>query len=153
MTDKTSDPFRHIRKLHFVLTERKIAAGEYIAPDDLAELVRRRGENAVPDSVIEHMCAHLAGEIAAPRGRKPLLEIFIRQRNMLIAGEYRRLKTLLAGGVLSPEDEELYRPEASDDVDRPPAERAARLVAGLFLDGPESWRAVICPIEVVHPGC
>lgn len=142
MTDKTSDPFGYIRALHFQGVEERIAKGQYVSAEQLADLVRTRGDVPVPDGVIDYMCQHLAGEIKKPRGRPAMSDIEDKRRKMFVKHEYPRLLGVLQKGELSPEDLELYGEEEESALKATPSERAARLVAKVFLSGPESWKQV-----------
>ncbi|MEL7110219.1 MAG: hypothetical protein AAGL99_13215 [Pseudomonadota bacterium] len=142
MTEKSDPLFSHIKAMHFDGPKKQIANNEYISAEDLAELIKNRGDVPVPDAVLDYVCKHLAGEIPKPKGRRPLPEAYIRQQNMIIGSEYRRLFEVLQAGDLSAEDEILYGEEDPNQVTATPAERAARLVAKTFLYGADSWRTV-----------
>lgn len=144
MTDRPDGPdFSHLRALHFKDLERRIAGGEVVPAEELAHLVRKRKGLAVPDAVIEHMCAHLAGEVARPRGRPRENPIETHKRNLFATALYRLLRT---AGSLEEQTElaEAWLGEGHADIapDATLAERAARIAAKLFLSGEESWRTL-----------
>ena|SRR3990167_349611 len=147
MTEKT-DPsgkadFSHLQKLHFGGVVQDIRAGKFVAPEVLAGVIRSRGDVPVPEMVLEYACAQLAGEILPPKGRKQDDPIEARKLHMLVETEYTRLTELLGEGDLSPDDQRMYGAEDNPHGERrTPAERGARLVASLFLDGAGSWRTV-----------
>lgn len=138
MTDETD--FSHLAKLHFGGAERTIRDGGDIPAKELAILVRSCGDTLIPASVIEHMCAHLDGEVSKRKGRPAKDEHQTWRRDIIVTAEYRRLLGVLQAGSLSTEDIEVYGP--AEPSDATPAEQAARLVAGMFLNGAESWHSV-----------
>jgi|GEM_PF-3547160 len=144
MTDETEGSnFDYLKAHHFGGALRMIAKGEYVSADELAHLLRNRGDIEVPDELLDYISAHLADEIKAPSGRPRRDEIYVRQREMIVAVEYNRLKIALSESSLSSKDLETYGDEDPKfKADHTPAERAASLVAGLWLDGPGSWRRV-----------
>ncbi len=144
MTEETEDPkFEHLRTLHFGGVQRAIAEDKFVSTKDLASLIRSRGDIEVPDDVLAYVCRHLAGEIRKSSGRPNYGEIETKKRNMMIAREYKRLLNVLRAGSLSTQDVGIYGTEDRSVVqDLTSAVRAARLVAGLFLSGAESWRSV-----------
>jgi hypothetical protein len=147
MTDETENggkpDFSYLKALHFKGVEKDLEAGRYISAPDLARLIRSRGDVPIPDRVLEYACAHLAGEVARPKGRPAHEPISLRIRKMIISAEYLRLLGVFEESSLSPEDIEEYGSEDNPhDEARTPAERAARLVAARFWDGAESWRTV-----------
>lgn len=142
MTEKTDPSFAYLKQLHFQGAEKQIADGEYIPPEELAHLIRTRGAVEIPGALLDHVCAHLSGDVPKPRGRPKQPEIETRKLNMLIGAEYRRLLLILQDGELPAGDVEIYGSEDAAYPSMTPAERAARLVAGVFYHGAESWRSV-----------
>lgn len=139
MTEE-SNPFRHIKALHFESAKKKIANGEYISAEELVHLIQTRDEVEVPQAILDYVCAHLVGDVEKPKGRPKFPDVYVNRRNMMIAAEYRKLLSRLQSGELSPDDIKIYGDEPAKNKAFTPSERAARMVAKLFLYGEESWQ-------------
>lgn len=126
--------FSHLEKLHFGGIERKLAAGEYVSGDELADALRDNPGQPIPEAVLDYVCLTLEGKVAKPRGRTALPEIEKRYRAMILSDHYHKcLKSL--------RDCEAKAGKSAKG-DMTPAERAARMTAKMFLGGEESWRTV-----------
>ena len=145
MTDKSDQSkFADVRAIHFRNAERRIEQGQYVSAEELADLLRKRGDVLVPGSVLDYVASHLAGDVLKSRGRKKLNEAGLARHHLVIRGEYKRLlASFEAGEDLSEADREVYDDAAADvPTDATPARRAARLVATVWYHGPESWKTV-----------
>lgn len=129
--------FAHLRLYELGGIEKKIAAGEYVEEQELAEALRRYGPHPIPEPVLDYLCRTLEGKVKKPRGRKKLSEFQRRQINMIIGGLYR-----LRYGYLEQRKRRYGHHAGWTKMEKPPAEIAARLVARYFWYGEHSWRTV-----------
>jgi hypothetical protein len=123
--------------LNFRGIERRLAAGEYVAPIELAKAIRSNGSHPISPQILDYLCRILEEKVTPPKGRKPRPEIELRLLRMVIRERYRHYLQVFTrlkrrrGGVLNCNGER-----------RTPAEAAARLVALRYWHGEASWRQI-----------
>ncbi len=63
--------FEHIRQTEAEGLARRLARGEFVYPDELAEVLRKEPPAHWPDALLEHACGLLDGSIRPKRGPRP----------------------------------------------------------------------------------
>jgi len=140
---KASGRFAHLDELHLGGIERRIAAGEYVDGVELAEALRKHGSRPIPAAVLDYLCRYLEGDIAKPRGRKPVPTVEQRRQQMLVRYSYRRYLAWLKGRKMRYGHLDGWpRIRAASWWQGPPHERAARMAAHRWSYGDDSWRSV-----------
>lgn len=117
--------------------EKRITAGVYIDGPEIAERLRGHGSRPIPDTVLDYLCRYLEGTIDKPKGRKPLPKLERRRLDMIIGGLYRRyFETLME------RKRRCGHHAGWTNLEYPPGEMAARLVARYYYYGEDSWHTV-----------
>ena len=126
----------------FANLQRKIAAKQYVGPDELARVLRANAEAPIPPEIHDYLCDFLEDKVRAPAGRpadieKPLLLI----QKHLIPPTYARYLAWLKRRKRSMGIEGWKTIREADWWEGPLNERAARMTCrrlGLTID----WRSV-----------
>jgi len=143
--------FAHLDALHLDGIERRVVAGEYVDPEELAKALRRHGSRPIPPDVLEYVCRFLEGRVSKPRGRQAVPPFERRRWRMIMRSFYERYLRWLQGRKARYGHLEGWSAirEASWWLG-PPHERAARMVARRLGHGAESWRSVLNEISSLN---
>lgn len=135
-----------IRVLYMKLVEEKLASGDYVDAQALADAIRDHGDAPLPPAVADYLCRFLEGKVPKPKGRHALpwyerkmlramqRHVYHRYRDWLTARKKRYGRLFDWPGLQN------YTKAGPRPM--PPSELAARLTAKRFGKSEDAWRSI-----------
>lgn len=131
-----------------VRVQEMIVRGEYVDGKRLANALRNRDGQPIPQDVLDYLCRFLEGKIETPKGRKPVPAYYKAQLAMIRRGFYERnLQWLQARKKRYGHLNGWGCLQGADYWQGPTHEIAARMVAKRFFYGATTWRSILNQIS------